>query len=463
MQNLSKSWLQAILRPMLVGFLTLIFAVGITGCTRSDANVFVDLVSLARQQSPKNLIQLQEVSPPALLEDLRSSLSQYEPQLKIISPTPNAILEDTTIAVNFEIQDYPLFKDPDLGLGPHIHVFLDDRPYTAIYNTAEPLILENLEPGTHTLRAFASRPWHESFKNEGAYAQVTFHVFTETADNTPNPDLPLLTYSRPQSTYGAEPILLDFYLTNAPLHFLASADPEDDIPDWRIRATINGESFLIDRWEPIYLTGFKEGVNWVKLELLGEDGEPIVNAFNTTARLIEYYPGGTDALSRLVRGEVDREAALAIVLPPNPQEAHPEQPPEQSLEPSLEQLSISESSLTESNLTESNGTESNLTDFQGSSGTLQVNGGESLTESSDESSDELLTESPNLTLSFDRPVDRPLNETDPQSSPETIGVPDLTAAQTNPISPDLETIETTSEPGEPDQIPEATQTPEPQI
>ena len=428
--------------PYWLFFFTLIFAVGITGCTRSDANVFVDLVSLARQQSPKNLIQLQEVSPPALLEDLRSSLSQYQPQLKITSPAPNAILDDTTIAVNFEIQDYPLFKDPDFGLGPHIHVFLDDRPYTAIYSTAEPLILENLEPGTHTLRAFASRPWHESFKNEGAYAQVTFHVFTETADNTPNPDLPLLTYSRPQSTYGAEPIMLDFYLTNAPLHFLASADPEDEIPDWRIRATINGESFLIDRWEPIYLTGFKEGINWVKLELLGEDGEPIVNAFNTTARLIEYYPGGTDALSRLVRGEVDREAALAIVLPPNPQEAHPEQPPEQS----LEQLSISESSLTESNLTEPNGTESNLTDSQGSSGTLQANGDESLTESS-----------------FDQPVDRPLNETDPQSNPETIVVPDLTSVQTNPISPELETIETTSEPDEPDAIPEATQTPEPQI
>ena len=228
---------------------------------------------------------------------------------------------------------------------------------------------------------------------------------------------------------------------------MASADPEDEIPDWRIRATINGESFLIDRWEPIYLTGFKEGINWVKLELLGEDGEPIVNAFNTTARLIEYYPGGTDALSRLVRGEVDREAALAIVLPPNPQEAHPEQPPEQS----LEQLSISESSLTESNLTESNltepnGTESNLTDSQGSSGTLQANGDESLTESS-----------------FDQPVDRPLNETDPQSNPETIVVPDLTSVQTNPISPELETIETTSEPDEPDEIPEATQTPEPQI
>ena len=402
MQNSSKSWLQAVLRPMLVGFFTLIFALGVTGCTHSDANVLIDLVSLAGQQSPKNLIQLQEVSPPALLEDLRSSLSPYQPQLKIITPAPNAIVDSTTIAVTFELQDYPLFKDPDFGMGPHIHLFLDDRSYTAIYSTAEPLILENLEPGTHTLRAFASRPWHESFKNEGAYAQVTFHVFTETGNNAPDPTLPLLTYSRPQGTYGAEPIMLDFYLTNAPLHFLASADPEDEIPDWRIRATINGESFLIDRWEPLYLTGFKEGLNWVKLEFLGEDGEPIVNGFNTTARLIEYYPGGTDGLSRIVRGEVDREAALAIVLPPSPEESELGEPnPE---------LDIPESSVPESNLLET---------------TLEPDEPDT-----EESSGEFLTESQNPSPSFDQDT-------------ETIVVPEgITPEQlqATPVSPDVDNL-----------------------
>ncbi len=158
------------------------------------------------------------------------------------------------------------------------------------------------------------RPWQESFKNEGAYAQVTFHVFTET---NPGPDaaVPLLTYSQPQGIYGAEPILLDFYLTQAPLRFLAQADPEDEIVDWRVRATINGEQFLIDRWEPIYLTGFREGQNWIKLEFLGDNGEPLANRFNTTAQLLEYYPGGTDSLSRLVRGELSPDEQQALLVP----------------------------------------------------------------------------------------------------------------------------------------------------
>ena len=229
--------------------------------------------------------KLAEVAPPTAIQQLRAVLDQYQPQVKILSPQPDQILSDTTVAVRLQVQDLPIFQDPDLGLGPHLHLFLDNEPYRAVYDTDKPIILEDLEPGTHTLRAFTSRPWHESFKNDGAYAQTTFHILTKTA-NAPDPAKPLLTYSRPQGTYGAEPIMLDFYLTNAPLHAIAQANPNDTISDWRIRATINGQSFLIDNWQPLYLKGFEKGKNWIKLELLDQEGNPIDNGFNTTARVI---------------------------------------------------------------------------------------------------------------------------------------------------------------------------------
>jgi hypothetical protein len=200
-------------------------------------------------------------------------------------------------------------------MGPHLHVILDNQPYQAVYDPGKPVVFEDLPPGTHTLRVFASRPWHESFKNEGAYAQTTFHVFTKSADNNPKPDLPLLTYSRPKGDYGAEPIMLDFYLTNAPLHLVAQENPDDEIADWRIRVTINGESFVLDRWQPVYLQGFKPGKNWVKLEFLDEQGNPVSNVFNDTVRLINYAPKGKDTLSQLVRGELSAEAARGIVEP----------------------------------------------------------------------------------------------------------------------------------------------------
>lgn len=257
--------------------------------------------------------KLTEVAPPVSIQELRSAFEDNQPQVAILSPRPNEVLTDNTVLVKFQVRDLSLFKNKSLGLGPHLHVFLDNQPYQAIYDPSQPLVLDNLAPGTHTVRAFASRPWHESFKNEGAYAQTTFHIFTQTDDNRPDGTLPLLTYSRPQAVYGAEPIMLDFYLTNAPLHLVAKEDNKDDIADWRIRCTINGDSFILDQWQPVWLKGFKPGKNWVQLEFLDENGQPVKNAFNNTVRLITYEPGGKDTLSQLVRGELNAADARGIV------------------------------------------------------------------------------------------------------------------------------------------------------
>ncbi|WP_432808410.1 hypothetical protein [Pantanalinema sp. GBBB05] len=265
--------------------------------------------------APTQVSKLSEVAPPPVLLELRELMDGYQPQVKILSPRPNEVLPDNMASVRFQVNDLPLFKDETLGLGPHLHVFLDNQPYQAVYDTSQPLVFENLSPGTHTIRAFASRPWHESFKNEGAYAQTTFHILTKTQEYSPTAEQPLLTYSRPQGTYGAEPIMLDFYLTNAPLHLIAQKDSQDDIPDWRVRCTVNGYSFILDQWQPVYLQGFKPGKNWVQLEFIDENGNIVNNVFNNTARLINYEPNGTDTLSKLVRGELSLVASRGIVDP----------------------------------------------------------------------------------------------------------------------------------------------------
>ena len=246
-------------------------------------------------------INITEVSPPTEIQRLGRLLERYTPQVSIVSPKPDEVLNDTQVSVKFDVKNLPIFKNADFGLGPHIHVTLDNQEYKAVYDLTQSATFDHLSAGTHTIRAFASRPWHESFKNQGAYAQTTFHVLTKTGENTPEPKTPLLTYSRPVGTYGAEPIMLDFYLQNAPLHLLGK--DEEAIDDWQVRATIDGKSFTFDRWEPIYLKGFKTGQNWVKLELLEPDGDAIANVFNSTAHLINYQPNGTDTLARLVSGE----------------------------------------------------------------------------------------------------------------------------------------------------------------
>ena len=256
-----------------------------------------------------------ETAPPDVIQALRPSLEGYQPQVSIISPLVNEILPDNIVKVQLRVKDLPIFKDPQWQLGPHLHLILDNQPYIAVYDLNQSVVLSDLSPGTHTLRVFASRPWHESFKNEGAYAQTTFHVLTKTEENNPDSKLPLLTYSRPNGGYGAEPIMLDFYLTNAPLHSIAETNPDDTMSNWRIRSTVNGESFILDRWQPIYLKGFKPGKTWVKLEFLDNEGQPVKNAFNTTIRLINYQPNGQDTLSKIVRGELTADEVRGIVDP----------------------------------------------------------------------------------------------------------------------------------------------------
>jgi len=220
------------------------------------------------------------------------------------------VFEDDKVEVRLQVRDLPIFKNSELELGPHLHVIVDNQPYIAMYDLNQPLTLEDLEPGTHTLRVFAARPWHESFKNAGAYAQTTFHVFTKTQNNNLDPALPLLTYSRPKGTYGAEPILLDFYLTNAPLRLVTT---ENSAGDWRIRCTINGSSFVLDSWQSVYLKGFKPGKNWVQLEFIDSQGNSVKNVFNNTIRTIVYEPNSKDTLSQLVTGKLSADAARGIV------------------------------------------------------------------------------------------------------------------------------------------------------
>jgi len=292
-------------------FLICLLSIGLISCGGKETAQTEE----AEEVPPPKAV-LSEVAPPAIFEELRQTIDNYQPQVSILSPTNGEVIEDTRVSIQVDVKDYPLFKNEELGMGPHLHVILDNQPYRAVYTAEEPIVFEDLTPGTHTIRMFASRPWHESFKNEGAYAQVTFNLFTETGDNAPDLEKPLLTYSRPKGTYGAEPILLDYYLTNAPIR-LGEEDGAAINPaaqrDWRVRATINGESFIMDNWLPIYLEGFQVGQNWIKLELLDGDGNRIDNAFNTAARLFTYQPQGEDTLSKLVRGELTAAEARVIV------------------------------------------------------------------------------------------------------------------------------------------------------
>jgi hypothetical protein len=260
----------------------------------------------------------------------RGEQDSANPSLRIVEPAANATVNSSTVKVKLEIsgdlKGYMPHKDPQTQMGNHIHVILDNQPYEAYYELGQPFELRNVADGEHTLRVFPSRPWHESYKNEGAFQMVKFTVKNGGAEaNKPattssgqpmsnanaavtpegkdmqnstagaiDPERPLLTYSRPKGEYkgvDADPIMIDFWLHRAHLGpwLVGGRDPgREELGKYRVRYSIDGgEPKYIEEWKPIWLSGWTAGKHTIKLELVDEDGGLVDNGgYNSTTREI---------------------------------------------------------------------------------------------------------------------------------------------------------------------------------
>ena len=301
--------------------IALLLAAAIAGCQSTNENGNTTATTTV---SPPVAQELKVVPRPQAIVDMmktRGEQDQAKPTLKVLSPANNSTINGSTVEVKLDLggdlKGYMPHKDPSTGKGNHVHVILDNQPYEAYYELGQPFELRNVAEGKHTLRVFPSRPWHESFKNDGAFQMVTFTVKgggdaskptttnkgetmaspmkSPAAASSPtparegkdmaksnagevDPKKPLLTYSRPKGEYAgadADSIMIDFWLVNATLG-----------ADYRVRYTIDGGApAFIDAWDPIWLTGWSAGKHTVKLELVDKNGNVVENGgYNSTTR-----------------------------------------------------------------------------------------------------------------------------------------------------------------------------------
>lgn len=294
------------------------------------------LIAAAQPQTPK------VVDRPQAIKDKMAARGEQEkakPVLKIVSPGAGEQFASSTVKVKLDLsgdlKGYHPMKDPATGMGNHIHVILDNQPYEAYYNLDQPFELRNVADGDHTLRVFASRPWHESYKNDGNFQMVRFSVKNGGGDatrptttgtgqqmgaatrapaatpaqpqtdeekrgQTPatppegkdmpassagavSPGNPLLTYSRPKGEYkgaDADAVMIDFWLSGIKL--------KNDGGMCRVRYTIDGgKPGYIDIWAPIWIAGLAAGQHQIKLELVdGADRLLDNGGYNSTTRTI---------------------------------------------------------------------------------------------------------------------------------------------------------------------------------
>lgn len=204
-------------------------------------------------------------------------------------------LPSGAVAFDFQVEGYELGgQTADAGAnglansakGQHIHLILDNGPYSAHY---EPTFEREIEDGHHVMLAFLSRSYHESVKEPTAYVLGQFTV-GESAAEPIDLEAAHMFYSRPKGVYkGAdtERLMLDFFLANTAL----SADGN------RVRATINGTEFVFTEWVPYVIEGLPMGEIEIGLELLDAAGEPVPGPFNRVTRTVTLEAAEEEAAS----------------------------------------------------------------------------------------------------------------------------------------------------------------------
>src|SRR4030095_14360241 len=156
----------------------------LAACGTSPSNTDSSNVSnAANANSSSSTGGLTVVDVPQRIKDMMASRGEQDqamPTLKILQPEANSSLTSSTVKVKLELggdlRGTKPHKDPETQTENHIPVILDNQPYEAYYNLDEPFELRNVADGDHTLRVFPSRPWHESYKNLGAFQMVKFSV-----------------------------------------------------------------------------------------------------------------------------------------------------------------------------------------------------------------------------------------------------------------------------------------------
>jgi len=250
------------------------------GCSKAPGPATpLSAQSVAATSKPSG--QLQEVAPPGAVQQLSDRLNERAPQVVVLSPADDSTLPAGPWALRLKVEDWPLIPTGGKELGPHVVVQLDDQEPMRVSSGAElsALSMPELQPGSHRLTVYAARPWGETVKSPGASTQIRLHRVARNASQLPVQGSPQLIAAGPNDLQHSEPVLIDWLLIDTPLQHL-----RDDDAHWRLRVSINGDSFLVDRQTPLWLKGFKRGSNAVQLELLDGRGDPLNPPFNSLVK-----------------------------------------------------------------------------------------------------------------------------------------------------------------------------------
>ncbi len=194
---------------------------------------------------------------------------------------------------NFSVTNYDFgIPTPDQAttglafspMGQHAHLIIDGQPYIAAGNPYT--YPSGLNDGVHTIVAFLSRSYHESYKNDQSFISGTFTVSSNSIVGTQvgnNLSTDEIFGSRPVRTYTGSAeyakILIDYYITVSTKIKLGNT--------YSIRVTIDQTPTLTESWLPIQIEGMNRTsatgeLHTVRLELYNKITKAITKSVNQT-------------------------------------------------------------------------------------------------------------------------------------------------------------------------------------
>ncbi|MCP9850662.1 hypothetical protein KBY88_12725 [Cyanobium sp. Morenito 9A2] len=253
-------------------------------------------------------------------------MAGHRPRVTIQAPANGSLLPAGPWELTVSVEDWPLADAGPLGIGPHLVLQLDGEPAIRVTSNTLPIkvSMPQLGPGSHRLTAYAAFPWGEALKQPGASQQITLHRVAPNPLSLPAEGSPQLIPVPAARASSGQPVLIDWLLLGAPLQHLRDGDDS-----WRLRVTVNGDSFLLDRQAPLWLQGLHNGSNAIVLELLDQVGQPLNPPFNSVVQELELTadPLRGWQLGQLADDDLQRLLGVATAGPaelePSPSPATP--------------------------------------------------------------------------------------------------------------------------------------------
>lgn len=254
----------------ILSLLSLFVLIGLFACTNTNTSSDADATNEnnASEEVVELTYSLTPFDPSTEYADASITSMKYR------GGSFNFTLGESDYSLGEQTPDAEQKMCANSGKGQHIHLIVDNAPYSAQYTSSFDFDIAN---GEHYLLAFLSRSYHESIKSKAASVIQKINVQDKAISAQEDVSGPMVFYSRPKGTYtgkkNTERVMLDFYLANVSLG-----------SDYMVKANINGEEHVIKTWQPYYIKGLPIGENTVTLTLVSGDGVAVDAPLNPVTR-----------------------------------------------------------------------------------------------------------------------------------------------------------------------------------